>query len=287
MNKKIIILIAAVLLVGLAIAAFYYWSGGGRFWQNRAAADSCHFLIDRPKDLCLKQAALVAFDRKVCQEINEADLKADCLAKVGLLTAVEEKNLSACEDLGDLMISKTCLKRIVQKDYETANCDSLKQKELVLFCLSEKNGLLARKTGEANLCQLIPEAIKRANCLAELKKIDLYSDADKDNLNFLQEILSGTNPDNPDTDGDGQPDGVEIANGYNPDGSGKLNEILPAFIIKCADIKDLNLRTICQAEYNGGQINLKSCDGIRNRQLLGYCLAEQKTLSNQPAEPGD
>jgi len=41
-------------------------------------------------------------------------------------------------------------------------------------------------------------------------------DADGDGLTNLQESVHGTDPNNPDTDGDGMPDGWEVANGLNP-----------------------------------------------------------------------
>ncbi len=48
-------------------------------------------------------------------------------------------------------------------------------------------------------------------------------DSDNDGLNNSEEISQyKTDPNNPDTDGDGFKDGDEVKNGYNPNGSGKL-----------------------------------------------------------------
>jgi hypothetical protein len=48
-------------------------------------------------------------------------------------------------------------------------------------------------------------------------------DTDDDGLTDELETLFGTDPANPDTDGDGYKDGEEVENGYNPLGEGKLN----------------------------------------------------------------
>ncbi len=46
--------------------------------------------------------------------------------------------------------------------------------------------------------------------------LSLQLDFDQDGLSNKEEELYGTDPDNPDTDGDGFSDGVEVANGYDP-----------------------------------------------------------------------
>jgi len=51
---------------------------------------------------------------------------------------------------------------------------------------------------------------------------DQITDFDKDGLSDLRERTLGLNSRNPDTDGDGYLDGVEVINGYNPKGAGKL-----------------------------------------------------------------
>ena len=47
-------------------------------------------------------------------------------------------------------------------------------------------------------------------------------DSDNDGLTDDEEKIYGTDPYNPDTDGDGYMDGAEVKGGYNPSGSGKL-----------------------------------------------------------------
>jgi len=50
----------------------------------------------------------------------------------------------------------------------------------------------------------------------DLNKRDIINDYDHDGLADWEEELYGTDPNNPDTDGDGYLDGEEVASGYNP-----------------------------------------------------------------------
>ena len=51
---------------------------------------------------------------------------------------------------------------------------------------------------------------------------NLNIDSDNDGLTDSEELIYGTDPNNPDTDGDSFKDGDEVKNGYNPKGAGKL-----------------------------------------------------------------
>jgi hypothetical protein len=54
--------------------------------------------------------------------------------------------------------------------------------------------------------------------------VSASQDTDSDGLTDIEEGLYGTNVSIPDTDADGFSDGQEVANGYNPTGTGKLED---------------------------------------------------------------
>jgi hypothetical protein len=56
----------------------------------------------------------------------------------------------------------------------------------------------------------LPDAWERKHSFDPLEAMDAYIDFDSDYLTNLDEYLFGTNPENPDTDNDGIPDGAEI-----------------------------------------------------------------------------
>jgi len=67
--------------------------------------------------------------------------------------------------------------------------------------------------------------LEEAELGTDPKKID----SDDDGLFDNEEVgVYKTDPLNPDTDGDGFTDGSEVKNGYNPKGTGKLFEVIPA-----------------------------------------------------------
>ena len=68
------------------------------------------------------------------------------------------------------------------------------------------------------------ESTASSTATSSIREIDFNqaTDSDKDGLSDLREEALGLDPHNPDTDGDGYLDGVEVVNGYNPKGSGKL-----------------------------------------------------------------
>jgi hypothetical protein len=58
---------------------------------------------------------------------------------------------------------------------------------------------------------------------SEVPQEEAASDLDKDGLSTQEEKTYGTNPEDADTDRDGYQDGIEVKNGYNPNGAGRLS----------------------------------------------------------------
>jgi ligand-binding sensor domain-containing protein len=62
----------------------------------------------------------------------------------------------------------------------------------------------------------LSDLVESAGNLNPLNSFDAQSDADNDGLTLLEEIQRGTNPNNPDSDGDGRSDGDEVAAATSP-----------------------------------------------------------------------
>lgn len=277
LNKKIIILVVAIFLAGLATLVSYYFSLKYRVdivAQKNQAGNSqfCGQEAGRGRDLCLEQTALSQINSEICQKIDDTILKSDCFTNVNLMSAVENKDLAACGKLDDLMLAKTCLNRIIEKNQEKSNCELLSQPDLINFCLSERFGWLARKNNDATLCEKIPDGIREAGCLSELKQIDLYSDADKDGLNFSQEIINGTDPNNPDTNNNGIKDAEEV----RTVGTNIKQSVF--MVISCDKIGNKKLEAVCLSEFGYDGFNLSGCDIIKSPELKGVCFDMSRSI---------
>jgi hypothetical protein len=106
----------------------------------------------------------------------------------------------------------------------------------------------------------------------------LHSDNDKDSLDFLQEIISGTNPDNKDSDGDGHLDSEEVTKGFNPDGEGVLPITEPISVLDCKDIKDEEIKSLCMIETKNKILDLLSCNNLNTGKLKDFCLKSASSM---------
>ena len=83
---------------------------------------------------------------------------------------------------------------------------------LVLLIGISIGSYLVLRSRTASTENTADQAAEEKNSMA----IDMKIDSDKDGLEDWQEILFGTDKNNPDTDGDGYLDGEEILSGHNP-----------------------------------------------------------------------
>lgn len=212
-------------------------------------------------------------DAQLCTTIINSDVQRTCGAQIMLNAALKSDKFSDCEKIEDTMFKRSCVE-ILAASGTVASCQEISTVNLKDTCLSIVYATLAKSQNKAETCNLIPELVRRANCLSEVKKIDLHSDADNDGFDFLQEILNGTNPDNKDSDGDGYPDGYEAKNGFNPDGQGSLNSDIPNNLTYCQALKDTKLKGICLKEFEGNPLDDFDCNKVLIKDLRDHCLKE-------------
>lgn len=239
--------------------------------QEAKNVDSCLQIKDlTSKDFCIEELAVKTQTTSTCATLSTSDIQNNCVAKVSFNTIITSNNIADCQKIDQSMLAKACVETIAASD-KTAKCDLIADQSLRDGCFSVIYYQQAKNTNSADLCNKIPELIRRANCLSELQHIDLHSDADKDGLDFVQEILNGTDPNKADTDGDGHNDGVEIKGGFNPDGPGNLVISGTPNLILCKDIKDTEIQAICSQELPDKILDLFKCKDIKDPKLKAFC----------------
>lgn len=247
--------------------------------QKSQDANSCNLVKDDSiKNFCVQEIAFQTKTTSTCLLIDNKDGQSECSSQILFRDIVKNKNLADCEKIDQTMFKKSCIESIAEKNYDS-DCSVIVDQDLKNTCLSIIYYQQAKAKNNSKVCLQIPELIRRANCLSEIGKIDLHSDADKDGLDFLQEILNNTDPNNPDTDGDGYKDGDEVRGGFNPDGVGPISTVKPSNIISCSDIKDELIKVICSHELKDQGVDINNCSTLKDLKLKAYCLDALKLQS--------
>ena len=164
-------------------------------------------------NLCYSQLAYNLVSGEICAKISETVLKQSCLDNLIPISG----DFSACGKLAAETQRDYCYKKIVSGFADKSECDKLSAADRLL-CLEIFITAQAAQTQAYDLCQTIPTESGKNNC----RRI-LPQDSDGDKLSdYAEKHFYFTDPQNPDTDGDGYPDGTEVRGGYNPKGEGKL-----------------------------------------------------------------
>jgi hypothetical protein len=108
---------------------------------------------------------------------------------------------------------------------------------------------------------------------ADVLAQNFNNDLDKDGLTNLQEAGYGTAPGMNDTDEDGNYDGEEINNGYNPLGSGKL------ISDDCVKNPETNK---CYLEIAKAKKDVSICQKISTKKLVFECLFAINLITKNP-----
>ncbi|QQG52848.1 MAG: hypothetical protein HY931_01265 [Candidatus Falkowbacteria bacterium] len=279
MNKNYWYFLSVILFLALGLAGFLIYQKSleslpvdpGIDIKQATPAELQQAQDRLEKDQATFSEAQTSNDLELCKTITNSDLRKNCNVQIQFNNAFASQKINDCEKIDDKMFKTSCVENLATSGTSTG-CQILSDDELKDACLSITYYNQAKAENKTEICNQIPELIRRANCLSELQKVDLHSDADEDGFDFLQEIINGTDPNLKDTDNDGYQDGYEFQNGFNPDGRGPLNTQLPINIDYCKSLTDNNLKITCLQEFEGNPLDLFNCEKVKNQSLRSYCL---------------
>lgn len=184
---------------------------------NNLKTDFCGQAVsEKTKQNCITEIAVRKNDEKVCEAHTNSEAKDFCVSLILSGIAREADDMDLCLKVPQESYRNSCFYAIVSKKASRSYCDGLG--ELKDRCLDIVISSEAFSKADLALCEEISDEASRDACLAELGGVD----SDEDGLTNMEEKQYGTDPTNPDTDGDGYKDGEEVKAGYNPKGEGKL-----------------------------------------------------------------
>lgn len=177
---------------------------------------TCRGLTDETD--CIFATAFIARIPDFCGEISNQKTKIEC-SNI-LLNERATAEISKCRSLVSDDAKALCLANLFINYQQIKECSTLTE-SIKEVCMDSINYRQALDEHNFVLCYNINEEILKGNCLGQLAPE--ARDSDKDGLNDIGEAnIYHTDPNNPDTDGDGFTDGNEVKNGFNPAGSGLL-----------------------------------------------------------------
>ncbi len=152
---------------------------------------------------------------ELCGQIAEDKRKINCFNELYRVVALKESDVGICLNITNPTGQEGC-KNVILGSITTENCQE--RGKDAAYCQMLAVGGIAAEKQDKSICEQIEDETLLTECL-EFVDVD---DPDFDGLSSESEAGYGTDPHNPDTDGDGFSDGDEVEAGYNPAGEGRL-----------------------------------------------------------------
>ena len=179
------------------------------FAASKKDASSCLSLSGSAKDNCIWGVAAAAKDDSLCKQLSKSDQAQMCADRILQQKAVDASDETMCDKLYRDVDKQNCHNALLAT-VTTENCAARKQDPT--YCEFLRVADTAIKAQDRDLCNPLKNQYVSA-CRARV----VFDDPDHDGLSSWDEIhIYHTDPRNPDTDGDGFPDGVEVKSGHNP-----------------------------------------------------------------------
>ncbi|NCD01037.1 hypothetical protein EOL94_03020 [bacterium] len=167
---------------------------------------------------CIQKIAREKKDISLCDKLSGND-KDKCQGKIIRDLSIEDDDIVKCLDIVLDNDRNGCINIILENNgYEIDLCKNLEGEDKN-YCIDTVQYI---KAIEANDCSGIVNSAIKAECESALSFFSEEDnnksvDSDGDGLIDIDEVnVYGTDPLNPDSDGDGYNDGQEVRNGYDP-----------------------------------------------------------------------
>lgn len=168
-------------------------------------SERCDVLTEEDKDDCFWSVARVTEDASVCEKMLNKDWSLSCTNELHAFAAITASDGALCDKIADEQMKISC-KSIITTTSAQVCVESDED------CLFTRVLTAANQAQDAEVCDVL-DPKRSAECRVRVT----VDDPDFDGIDSTQEIvLYGTDPRNPDTDGDGYLDGQEVNAGYDP-----------------------------------------------------------------------
>jgi hypothetical protein len=190
--------------------------------QDEQDAAACEGLNGQARENCVRLVVQQAGKDTACKRLD-GEARDRCKGDIVLVRALEKLNTDLCGDIVNERDRNACVEAVVSQQRAERICDTKDgaDEECATLLIYRE----AVETGNRKICeQITAEETQQACKQAVKERNDALegTDADHDGLAWEDEIELGTDPNNPDTDGDGYVDGEEVRGGFNPLGEGRL-----------------------------------------------------------------
>lgn len=172
------------------------------------------------RDGCYSAIAGEMSDEKICQGIHRIKARDECVGAVIFTRAIKGTDTALCATIVSESWKDGCFNRIFELRGALDYCDTVGERKT--RCVEIVSYRDAIRVGNPKLCSKIEDKETMLDCEEVAIGSAALMDSDNDGLTNEQEAQLGTDPRNPDTDGDGFKDGDEVKAGYNPKGAGRI-----------------------------------------------------------------
>lgn len=183
-----------------------------RLIAETGSAEACAALEGNARIECVTAKAVTDANPDICLDLARSN-RQSCLDAANLELAATNLDATVCLSIESNDLKELCGSSVASRIAESGNCDNTGEWRSVC----EESLILAVVpfATDPDICTTFAEGDSRDACFDLLSSLD----QDDDGLSLEAELQAGTSDMNPDTDGDGFSDAIELETGNNPLGA--------------------------------------------------------------------